>query len=204
MRYQSWSSTAATTSQMLAVLVSVSSRLKQNGQHFEMHFLNENEISSWSFIWRQVRSGSYNGLVQNRQQTITWTNMGQHLWHNIRSLEHNESSGGIEHTKKYFTNSGLSKMTTILQTTLSDEFSIMKIIVFGSNTFQRIQLKTSQDWIRQWLGFEQATSHYLNPWPPRQLIRIWIRTVKIITLPRILNVTFWSSSRCVFFDCNVQ
>ena len=35
-------------------------------------------------------------------------------------------------------------------------------ILISLNLFERVQLTVSQQWFRQWLGGEQATSHYLN------------------------------------------
>ena len=61
-----------------------------------------------------------------------------------------------------------TKMAAISQTTLSNAFSWMKILDFRLkfhwSLFLRIQLTIFQHWFRQWLGADQATSHYLNRW----------------------------------------
>ena len=52
--------------------------------------------------------------------------------------------------------------------TFSNAFSSMKIYEFWLtihwSLFLRVQLTMFQHWFRQWLGVDQATSHYLNPW----------------------------------------
>ena len=54
------------------------------------------------------------------------------------------------------------------QMTFSNAFSWMKILKFQLechwNLFPRVQLIIFQHWFRQWLGADQATSHYLNQW----------------------------------------
>ena len=51
--------------------------------------------------------------------------------------------------------------------TLSNVFSWMKMLQFRSkfqwSLFQRVQLIILQHWFRQWLGADQATSHYSEP-----------------------------------------
>ena len=63
---------------------------------------------------------------------------------------------------------GRDKMAAIFQTTFSNGFSWMKMfefrLKFHWNLFLRVQLTISQHWFRQWLGDDQATSHYLNQW----------------------------------------
>ena len=60
------------------------------------------------------------------------------------------------------------KMAGILQTTLSTAFSWMKMLEFQLkfhwSLFLRIQLTILKHWFRQWLGTDQAPSHYLNKW----------------------------------------
>ena len=59
---------------------------------------------------------------------------------------------------------GRDKIAAILQTT----FSLINIVVFWlkfrRNLFLIAQLTVYQHWFRQWLGAEQATSHYLKWW----------------------------------------
>ena len=57
-------------------------------------------------------------------------------------------------------------MADFSQTTLSNAFSWMKILEFRLqihwSLFLRVLLTTFQHWFWQWLGADQATSHYLN------------------------------------------
>ena len=59
-------------------------------------------------------------------------------------------------------------MDAISQTTFSNVFSWMKMYEFRFgfhwNLFLEVQLTIFQHWFRQWLGADQATSHYLNQW----------------------------------------
>ena len=61
---------------------------------------------------------------------------------------------------------GRDKMAAISQTTFSSAFSWMKTFEFWLrfhwSLFIRVQLTIFQYWFRQWLGADQATSHYLN------------------------------------------
>ena len=63
---------------------------------------------------------------------------------------------------------GRERMAAISQTTFSNAFSWMKIyefrLKFHWSLFPRVQLTIFQHWFRQWLGADQATSHYLNQW----------------------------------------
>ena len=60
------------------------------------------------------------------------------------------------------------RMAAISQTTFSNAFSWMKIyefrLKFHWSLFPRVQLTIFQHWFRQWLGADQATSHYMNQW----------------------------------------
>ena len=60
----------------------------------------------------------------------------------------------------------LDKMAAISQTTYLNAFPGMESSVFWFefhwSLFQRVRLTKSQHWFRQWLGADQATSHYLN------------------------------------------
>ena len=68
----------------------------------------------------------------------------------------------------WLTHWGRDKMAVIFQTTLSNAFSWMKMyevyLRFHWSLFLRFELTISQHWFRQWLGADQATSHYLNQW----------------------------------------
>ena len=59
-------------------------------------------------------------------------------------------------------------MAANFQTTFSNGFSWMKMykfrLTFQWSFFLRVQLTIFQHWFRQWLGADQATSHYLNQW----------------------------------------
>ena len=61
---------------------------------------------------------------------------------------------------------GRDKMDAIFQTTFSNGFSWMKMYEFrfkiSLKFVPRVQLTIFQHWFREWLGADQATSHYLN------------------------------------------
>ena len=58
------------------------------------------------------------------------------------------------------------QMAAIFQTTFSNAFSWMKMYQFSLrlhwSLFPRVKLTIFHPWFRQWLGADQATSHYLN------------------------------------------
>ena len=62
------------------------------------------------------------------------------------------------------------EMGDICQAThLSVFSSLQKLILWQNNRwrlFLWVQLAINQHWFRQWLGAEQAISHYLNQWSP--------------------------------------
>ena len=59
-------------------------------------------------------------------------------------------------------------MAAVLQMTLSNAFSWMKMsefrLRFHWSLFLRVQIAKIQHWFRYWLVTSQATSHYLNQW----------------------------------------
>ena len=61
---------------------------------------------------------------------------------------------------------GRDKIAAVSQTTLSNAFSWMKMLEFWLrfqwSWFLRVLLTIFQHWFWQWLGADQATSHYLN------------------------------------------
>ena len=63
---------------------------------------------------------------------------------------------------------GRDEIDAILQTTVSNAFSLMKMyqfrLKFHWSLFPGVQLTIFQYWFRLWLGVDQATSHYLNQW----------------------------------------
>ena len=70
---------------------------------------------------------------------------------------------------KMFSHQGRDKMAAILQMTVSDTFSCLKIVIyylkFHWNFFLNVHLMITQQWFRLWLGTEQVTGHYyLNQW----------------------------------------
>ena len=75
---------------------------------------------------------------------------------------------------------GQDTTDTILQTTFSNVFSwiVLYCVVFRFKFHWtltlRIPLTTSQHWFREWLGAEQATSHFLNQFWLILLTHIWI------------------------------
>ena len=67
-------------------------------------------------------------------------------------------------------------MAAISQTTFSTTFSWMRSFVFWFQFhwrfFLSVQLTKSHHWFREWLGTEQATSHYLKHCWPSSLTHI--------------------------------
>ena len=63
---------------------------------------------------------------------------------------------------------GRDQIDAILQTTLSNAFSWMKILEFRLrfhwSLFLWVQLTIIQHWLRWWLGAVHSTSQYLNQW----------------------------------------
>ena len=76
----------------------------------------------------------------------------------------------------YLTHLPQTKWPHHWHTTFSNAFSWTKIMEsrfkFHWNLFPGTQLITPQHWFRQWLGAEQAPSHYLNQWWPSSLTHI--------------------------------
>ena len=70
----------------------------------------------------------------------------------------------------------LDKMAAISQMTFSTTFSWMRSFVFWFQFhwrfFLSVQLTKSHHWFREWLGTEQATSHYLKHCWPSSLTHI--------------------------------
>ena len=66
------------------------------------------------------------------------------------------------------THFGRDKMASISQTMFSNAFSWMKMCEFCLrlqwNLFPRVQSSIFHHLIRQWLGADQATNHYMNHW----------------------------------------
>ena len=58
---------------------------------------------------------------------------------------------------------GRDETATISQT-FSNTFSWMKMCRFRWSVFPSFELIAYQEWFREWLGADQATSHYLNQW----------------------------------------
>ena len=79
--------------------------------------------------------------------------------------------------KLFLTHWGRDMMAAIFLT-FSNTFSWMKTnefwIRFHWRLFSWIQLIIFHDWFRQWLGADQATSHYLNQWWFRLLTHICV------------------------------
>ena len=62
---------------------------------------------------------------------------------------------------------GWDKMAAISQTAFSNAISETKMfkfqLKFHWSLFPSVQLKIFQHWLSQWLGADQATSHYFEP-----------------------------------------
>ena len=60
------------------------------------------------------------------------------------------------------------KIATILKTTFSNAFSLMKMyefnLIFHWSLVLMLELTIFQHWFIKWLGADQATSHNLNQW----------------------------------------
>ena len=63
---------------------------------------------------------------------------------------------------------GRGKIAAIFQTTFSNAYSWPQMyefrVRFRWSLFLRVQLTIFQHWFSQWLGADQATSHYMNQW----------------------------------------
>ena len=127
--------------------------------------------------------GSDNGLVPTRRQAIIWTNAGILLIGPLGTNFNRNSYIFIQETHlklssgkwqpfclglNVLTHWGRDNMAAISQTTLSNAFSWMKMfkfrLKFHWSLFLRVQFTIFQHWFRQWLGADQATSHYLKQW----------------------------------------
>ena len=80
------------------------------------------------------------------------------------------------------------KMAAIFQTTISNAFSWMRMYKFRSrfhwSLLQTVPLILFQHWFRQWLGADQATSHYLNQW--------WLVHWRIYASLGLNEITHWA------------
>ena len=86
---------------------------------------------------------------------------------------------------------GRNKMAAIPQTTFSYAFSWLKVyefhLRFHWSLFLWFDLTISQHWFREWLGTDQATSHYLNQlwlvyW------HIWVTRPQWVNLRLVLSL----------------
>ena len=90
---------------------------------------------------------------------------------------------------------GLVKTAAIFQTTFSDAFSWMKTFEFQTTFYRTMFLRMLftiwQHWFREWLGDEQAKSHYLK--------QCWyaVHTHICVSLPQWVS----SSPRCAAYMC---
>ena len=86
------------------------------------------------------------------------------------------SQDGIQN--RYLTPRGRGNMAAISQTTFSNAFSSIKIVVrllkFQWNLLAIVKLTISHHCFRIWLGVGQATSRYLNQWWPSLLTHICV------------------------------
>ena len=78
------------------------------------------------------------------------------------------------------TNWGLNKMANILQKTISNAFSLIKLVglwmEFHWNVVLGVQVTISPYWFRQWCGVKQAASHCPNKWWSKPLMSSGITT----------------------------
>ena len=73
---------------------------------------------------------------------------------------------------------------------------------FHWSLFPRIQLTISQHWFRQWLGAEQATSHYLKQWWPNSMMHICIARPQWVNLRQPL--WWWCVWHCRIWSWLVE
>ena len=59
-------------------------------KRFSYFYFNFSDVCFLGSSWQYVSIGSGNGLVLNRQQSITWSNIDSDLWHCVASVGHNE------------------------------------------------------------------------------------------------------------------
>ena len=62
---------------------------------------------------------------------------------------------------------------------------------FHWSLFLRVQLTISEPWFRQWLGAEQATSHYLNQWWPSLLTHICVARLNELISDTCISFIGW-------------
>ena len=112
-------------------------------------------------------------------------------------------------------------MTAIWQTTFSNSFFLMQIVVclskFPWDMFPMVYLTISQHWFIYWLGAVQAASHYLNQWWSSCLTHIcvtrpqWIQQIDHLKFMVAVSPGFntlrhkpyiWSNADS-FVNCNV-
>ena len=95
---------------------------------------------------------------------------------------------------------GQNKTSAILQTTLSNAFSWMKMFEFTLKfqwcLFLRVQLIIFQHWFRWWLGAGQATSHCLNQW--------WLVYWCIDASLGLNELSFWMTSNLIYWTPHVD
>ena len=110
----------------------------------------------------------------------------------------------VKRTIDLSTYCGRDKMADILKTTLSNAFYWPKMFQLWLNfhwtMFLKFQLTINQHWFRQWLGAEQATSHYLKQrWPS-------LLTYICVTLPEWVEQScsiFFRKLRYIFAFCRI-
>ena len=94
------------------------------------------------------------------------------------------------------TDSDRDKMAMILQRMFSTVFSWMKMLEFRLrfhwSLFLIFELTILQYWVRQRLGADQATSHYLNQW--------WLVYWRIYASLGINKLTYWDKDKWPTFS----
>ena len=109
----------------------------------------------------------------------------------------NGTSCGITHW-------GRDTMDAISQTTFSNAFSWTKMqefrLKFHWSLFLKVQLTIFHHWFRQWLGGEQATSHYLNQWWPSSTTHICVTRPQWDNLCEVLSDRLFGVETCWIFQ----
>ena len=111
--------------------------------------------------------GSGNGSLPDSTRPLTETKLIRTKWQSSQCIY----QGKNESSHKNIFNALRPKQNgPYSPDDISNAFSWMKIIEFRLrfhwSLFLRFQFATVQHWFRKWLGADQATSHYLNPWLP--------------------------------------
>ena len=142
-------------------------------------------IINFFHIWTPIP-----GLNQWWPSPLTYTCVTRLQW--VNDLKYITGNQQKIPTKLHVTGTkGVS--ANILQTTSSSQKTDASWIEFHCNLFSKVQLTTSQHWVKKWLVTCLVPRHYLNQWWSSSLMHIYI------TSPRCDNwaviIYTWADSR---------